>query len=99
MVKYANAFTKHFPKHEKYVLAEKIRLLTYEVLELVIVVNKKFHKKTDLSNLNVKHEVLRQMVNMSLELGYTTPKRYHHLSLLIDEIGKMIGAWFKTLDN
>ena len=60
--------------------------------------SKKFHKKTDISQLNVKHEVLRQMINISFELGYANQKSYHHLSLLIDEIGKMIGAWIKTLN-
>lgn len=95
MISYSNIYTKHFPKHEKFVLGESIRKLTYELLELVVIINKKFHKKTDISQLNVKHEVLRQMINISFELGYATQKSYHHLSLLIDEIGKMIGAWIK----
>jgi len=98
LISYVNIYTKHFPKHEKFVLAENIRIKSYELLEIVVTINKKIHKKTDISNLNVKHEVLRQMVNISFELGYSTQKSYHHLSLLIDEIGKMIGAWIKLLD-
>lgn len=98
LISYVNIYTRHFPKHEKYVLGESIRRKSYELLELVVIINKKFHKKTDISQLNVKHEVFRQLINISFELGYSKQKSYHHLSLLVDEIGKMIGAWIKTLN-
>ena len=59
-----------FPKHEKYLLANKIREMGYEIFEAAITINKRFHKKTTISELNVKHEVLRQFVNLAFELKY-----------------------------
>lgn len=98
LISYINIYSKHLPKHEKYVLGEKLRRLSYEILELAITVNKKVFKKTDLTQLNIKHEILRQLVEVSYDLGYVDRvQRYHHLSLLIDELGKMIGSWIKKL--
>ncbi|MCT7489134.1 diversity-generating retroelement protein Avd [Aliarcobacter cryaerophilus] len=98
LISYINIYSKHLPKHEKYVLGEKLRRLSYEILELAITVNKKVFKKTDLTQLNIKHEILRQLVEVSYDLGYVDKvQRYHHLSLLIDELGKMIGSWIKKL--
>jgi hypothetical protein len=92
---YNNIMLKQFPKHEKYLLANKIRELGYEILEDVITVNKKFHKKTTFSDMNVKHELLRQMINLAFELKYIDEQKHRVSQLKVDEIGKMIGAWIK----
>jgi hypothetical protein len=70
MIVYNNIMLRQFPKFEKYLLANKIRELGYEILSLVITINKKFHKKTTLTELNIKHEILRQLINLSAELRY-----------------------------
>ena len=45
MIIYNNQMVVKFPKHEKFLMANKIRELGYSVLELCIVCNKKVHKK------------------------------------------------------
>jgi hypothetical protein len=84
-----------FPKHEKYLLANKVRELGYDIFEAAVTVNKRFHKKTTLSELNVKHEILRQFVNLAFELKYIDAQKHRVSQLKIDEVGKLIGAWIK----
>ena len=84
-----------FPKHEKYLMANKVRELGYEIFEAAITVNKRFHKKTTMSDLNVKHEVLRQFVNLAFELKYIDAQKHRVSQLKIDEVGKLIGTWIK----
>lgn len=95
MIVYNHIMTAQFPKHEKYLLANKIRELGYEIFEAAITVNKRFHKKTTFSELNVKHEVLRQFVNLAFELKYIDAQKHRVSQLKIDEVGKLIGAWIK----
>jgi hypothetical protein len=95
MIVYNNIMLKQFPKHEKYLLANKIRELGYQVLEDIITVSKKYFKKTTFSDMDVKHEVLRQLVNLSFKLKYIDAQKHKEASLRIDELGRMIGGWIK----
>lgn len=96
MIVYNNVMLKQFPKHEKYLMANKVRELGYEIFECAIAVNKKFHKKTTFTDMNVKHELLRQFVNLAFELEYIDSQKHRTSQVKIDEVGKMIGAWIKT---
>lgn len=105
--KLMNTYLNHFPKHEKYGLALEIRRTAYGMYALIVEAQKRYHKKTTLSNLDVMHEQLRMLVNLAHALGYfafkagaqcDTPKatadhRYLALSRLVDEMGRMIGGW------
>lgn len=95
MIKYNHIMLKQFPKEEKYLLANKIRELSYKIFEGAIIVNKKFHKKTTLSEMNVNHELLRQLVNLAYELKYIDHQKHRVSQLNLNEVGKMIGAWIK----
>ncbi len=101
-------YLNHFPKHEKYGLALEIRRAAYAVYVYIVEAQKRYHKKTALSNLDVEHEKLRMLVRLAHTLGYfefkegkraektpaaTGEHRYLALSRLVDELGRMIGGW------
>lgn len=101
-----NVYLNHFPKQERYGLALEIRRAAYELYGLIVECQKRYHKKTTLTALDVRHEQLRMFVRLAHELGYfafkdgsgdLTPlkstSRYLALSRSIDEIGRMIGGW------
>lgn len=106
--KLMNVYLNHFPSHEKYGLALTIRQKAYEVYGYITESQKRYHKKTALSNLDVAHEQLRMFVRLAFEMGYFRFKdgkteqsdpvaleqhRYLAISALVDEIGRMIGGW------
>ena len=99
LIKYIDVYTRHFPKYQKYVLGERLRNQSQDLIDLIITINKKHYKKTDLSLLDVRHEQLRVNTNISYELELVDEYRYRHLANLINEIGRMIGGWLKTINS
>jgi hypothetical protein len=107
MAKLLNIYLNHFPKHEKYGLALEIRRSAYAMYGHIVEAQKRYHKKTALTNLDVEHERLRMLVNLAHALGYfafkdgaradrpesTADHRHLAISRLVDEMGKMIGGW------
>lgn len=111
IAKLMNIYLNHFPNHEKYGLAQTIRQKAYEVYGYVVEAQKRYHKKTALSNLDCAHEQLRMYIRLAFELGYfafkdnrrsdkpeeTAEHRYLAISRLIDEMGRMIGGWIVSI--
>lgn len=103
--KLMNIYLNHFPAHEKYGLALEIRRAAYDVYALIVECQKRYHKKTTFTNLDIRHEQLRMLIRLANELGYfrfkdgkkeheqSSDRRYLTISAMIDEIGKMIGGW------
>lgn len=53
MILYGNPQLKDFPKTERYVLAGDIRKTMYTMLEMAVRLEKKYHKKTTLQDLDM----------------------------------------------
>ena len=70
LIKQANLYLNKFPKHEKHGLCLQIRNSMYRVYELIVEGDKRFQKKTTLTNLNIEHEKLRMLFHLAFELGY-----------------------------
>jgi len=111
MIKLLNIYLNHFPRFEKYALSNNIRNTAYEVYDLITEAQKRYIKKTTLTNLDITHQKLRMQIYLANELGYfafkdgkinnniSPHKRFLAISSLIDEIGKIIGAWINKLKN
>jgi len=112
LLKLLNIYLNHFPKHEKYALCNNIRSTAYGIYDLITEGEKRYLKKTTLTNLDITHEKLRMQLYLAYELGYLRFKdgkqtdehflereanRYQAITALNDEIGKMIGGWIKKL--
>ena len=109
MIKLLNIYLNHFPRFEKYALSNNIRNTAYEVYDLITESQKRYIKKTTLTNLDIAHQKLRMQIYLANELGYfafkdgktdnkvNSHKRFLAISSLIDEIGKIIGAWINKL--
>ena len=68
--KLMNIHLNHFPKHEKYGLALEIRRAAYDVYGFIVEAQKRYQKKTTLTNLDIRHEQLRMLVRLAHTLGY-----------------------------
>ena len=110
--KLMNIYLNHFPRHEKYALANRIRNTAYEVYDLISEGQKRYIKKTTLTNLDIAHEKLRMQICLANELGYfgysdgreiekshdeQERHRYMAISAMVDELGRMIGGWIQKL--
>jgi hypothetical protein len=111
MLKLLHIYLNHFPKCEKYGLCQSIRNDAYKILDYIIEGQKRYYKKTSLTELDIAHERLRQKSYLAYELGYfgykngiqdnrdsqkLNAERFQKISVLIDALGAMIGAWIKS---
>lgn len=106
MMKLLNIYLNHFPKFEKYALVNNIRNTAYKMYDLIVECQKRYYKKTTLTELDIVHQNLRMQLYLANELGYFAFKngkkesdnnnevrRYLAISKLVDEIGKILGGW------
>jgi len=106
--KQMNLYLNHFPKHEKYGLCQQIRNTAYEMYGYIVESQKRYQKKTSLTNADIAHEQLRMFIRLAHEMGYfsfkdgsqidgnhskTATHRYLAISRMVDELGRMIGGW------
>lgn len=69
MIRQLNLYLNHFPKHEKYGLCQHMRNAAYDIYALIVECNKRYHKKTALVSLDIRHEQLRMFVHLAFEMG------------------------------
>jgi len=112
-IKLLNVYLNHFPKHEKYGLSNRMRDTAYGLYDLITEAQKRYHKKTTLTNMDITHQKLRMQLYLAYELGYFRFKdgktyidspgrsleehRFMAISRLNDEMGRMIGGWVNKM--
>ena len=106
MILYGNPQLKDFPKTERYVLAGDIRKTMYGMLEMAVRLEKKYHKKTTLQDLDIEVDVLRNLLRLAKDPNLYTKKKpcldFHTWEVWIrkvDEIGRMIGGYMDFVNG
>ena len=99
MTKYGYAALRQFPKSEKHVLSAEIRQSMFRLLRLIIVCNRRYHKKTTLQDLDAELDLLRSLVRLSMDLTFLPFRQYEIWSRHINEIGRMVGGWIGYINN
>ncbi len=97
MIAYAYVALRQFPKSERHVLSAEIRGRCWKLLRLIIICNKRYHKKTTLQELDAELDTLRSLIRMAHRLEFLPLKRYETWSRQVDEIGRMTGGWIKSM--
>ena len=94
---YSQIALQQYPRVERYALCTDIRQTLTTIERLVIVAWKRYHKKTTLHDLDIELEVLRMLLRKSLRLKYITPHKYEIWSRQVNEIGRMVGGWIRSV--
>ena len=97
MITYGYTALRQFPRSEKHTLAADIKQSMYKLLYLVIVTNKKYHKKTTMQELDSELDFLRSLIRVAMQLKFLPFKKYENWAGMLNEIGRMIGGWFKSI--
>ena len=97
MMEYAYIALRQFPKSEKYALATDIKHCMNLILGYAIEARKHYYKKTTLQNMDVEIAKLRVFIRLSYRLHFIDMAKYDNWSTMVDEIGKMLGGWLKTV--
>ncbi len=87
------------PKQDRHVLGSKIQQITLELLEDLISASHqgKQNKLEYLSKASTKLDLLKLLLRLAEDIKSIPTKRYLALSELLQEIGKMLGGWIRSL--
>ncbi len=87
------------PKNYKFNLGDRAQSIASEVVELLLEAyfSPPEHKRDQLTRANIKIEILRRYLRLMFELGLYTSTTYGRFSEMLDEIGRMVGGWIKSL--
>ncbi len=94
--RYSRIALIQFPKIEKFMLSAEIRKQLLDIRRETVRAAKKFHKKTTLQDLDIGIEVLRGYIRIAYRLKYINEHRLMTWMNIVDEIGRMVGAWLKN---
>lgn len=97
MIIYGYAALRQFPKSEKHTLAAEVRQCMYRLLRLVIVTNRRYHKKTTAGDVDAELDLLRSLVRVAMELGFLPYEKYKTWAGHLYEIGCMVGGWMRWI--
>lgn len=94
-----NEYLKSFPRSEKYTLAEKIKNLIIEslVITLKSAYSSKDKKLPLLNKIDNRIFILKTLIRLAKETKSLDIKKYILLEEKLQEIGKMLGGWMKSI--
>ena len=98
-IKWVHTLLNKFPKSEKYTMAQKIENTALNFLESIIQSNNDFDKKFSLQKAIIELDKLRIFFRLSKDLQFISFAQYEYGSNLINEIGRMLGGWYKKYAN
>ena len=87
--------TKNFQKEYKYTLGEKLKVISAELLDLIVLANSADKKFELLQKLDNRLETLRIHTRLAFDLKIISPGKLEIINKQIEDIGRQIGGWQK----
>jgi hypothetical protein len=96
---YAVPQLEKFPRTQKFLLADRIETSMLNILDALIEAyyGPPSQKKEILRRTNIRLEQLRYLVRLSHDFQFFSHQKYGLLSEKINEVGKMVGGWMRSL--
>lgn len=87
------------PKQDRYAIYQRCDSLLLDVLENTLAASKlqKETKLMPLENASVKLNLLRVFIRLMKETKAIDSKKYLTLETSVDEIGRMLGGWIRSV--
>jgi hypothetical protein len=94
---YTHKSVMKFPKSQRFLISNKLLESNLEMLRLTIVANSKNDRKEEQKQISVILDVFRIHVRLSKDLNLLSIKKYTHFMELINEVGRLLGAWQNSI--
>ncbi len=88
--------TVKFPREQRFVLAQRLQSTAMDFMECLYQATDKTRINTSLAQADVKLKQLRFYLRLSHDLELFDTRRFEHASRLLEEIGRLLGAWIKS---
>lgn len=88
---------QRFPRAHRFGLAERIQRLGLDFQDSITAAGKaQGSQRSDwLQRADVQLEQLRTWLRLAVELKLLDLRQYEHVSRLVSEVGRLLGAWIK----
>lgn len=101
LFKLLHSYHSRIPKSERYTLWQKCENITLALLEaLVETTYQNGEERTrSLYIISNKLDLLKVLIRLAKETRTIDSQQYLEIQIIIQEIGKMIGGWIKSLSG
>lgn len=86
-----------FPRNRRFTLGERLEAGLIDLLELLVEAAYTKARQDVLRRANLRLAVVRHLWRMAHELRTISGKRYEHGARLMDDLGRQIGGWLKSM--
>lgn len=92
---------KNFPKVDRYSLGQKCEVLIMEILDCLLLASglPKTSKAPYLDTASAKLNLLRVHLRLAKDIRALDNQKYIVLQEMVDEIGRMLGGWRKSVKS
>ena len=97
LLKWVLPVVSKFPRDKRYTLGQRLEDTLLDILALLLEANYSKDKIDLLKKANLNLEVLRHLLRLCYDLQFINLERYEFCSQQINEIGKLVGGWIKSL--
>jgi len=88
-----------FPKTVRFTISDRILNISFDIMEKIIEAIYSKDRKKIFGNLNIYIEKLRIYIRLSSDRHYISLKQFKYLSEELNETGKMIGGWGRSIEK
>lgn len=90
-----------FPRRQKFLIADKIEISLLQIFDNVIAAyySREDKKINYLTENNIILERVRFLIRLSKDLNFISVAKYGYISERLNELGKMMGGWIKSIDE
>jgi hypothetical protein len=87
------------PKQDRYTIWQRCESSILDILEGILLVSQvqKAEKLSILEKTSTKLNLLRIFIRLMKEIKAIDNKKYTTIETMIDEIGRMLGGWIKSM--
>ena len=91
----------HIPKNQRYTIGSRIENKFLDLLELSYIAyfTEKERKMEKVSECILCLDTLKFLMHVAWEAKLISHKQYEEIAIKLEEIGKMLGGWRKSLEK
>jgi len=86
-----------FPKEQRFRLAERIENTLFAFHERLLEAARTKDKQFVLTEADLELEKLRLYLRLAQDLHCLSFNQYEHAAQMVNEVGKLLGGWLKTI--
>lgn len=87
--------THHFPREYKYTLGQKLKDISADFLDFIVIANSQENKTAALNEARTRLERLRIHIRLAQDLKIITLRGYESLCRSLEELSKQLSGWLE----